>query len=196
MPTVNENKLSHTEKSPPVEGMLGVFASADALAAAVQQAQKAHCGELETYMPVGDAHSASALVSGESPVRWFGLAGGMAGLSGGLGLIIWMSQDYPLITGGKPIVSLPPFLVIAFEIMVLLAALGTLFGFLLFARLPHLTPSSAYRREFAIDTFALFIRAPQRHADLERAARVLWEAGALDVQTVWQEDRGMLGEVP
>ncbi len=48
------------------------------------------------------------------------------------------SLSWPLIVGGKPIVSLPPFLIIAFALTILFGALSTFLGFLLLSRLPSL----------------------------------------------------------
>ena len=75
----------------------------------------------------------------ESPVRFWSFIGGIIGLAAGFELTIWMFLDWPLYTGGKPIVSLPPFLIIAFELTLLLGALGTIIGFMFHSRLPSLT---------------------------------------------------------
>lgn len=175
------------------EGIVGYFGSADALQHAAHHAREAFFTDVEIYMPVDDKVTVEAALPGESPVRWLALLGGLGGLTLGLGMTVWMSLDYPLVTGGKPVVSLPPFLVIAFELMLLLAALGAIAGFLLLGRLPHLTPSTVYSSDLAVDTFALFIRCPPHGAPL-RAERVLREAGAEEIRTVFQEKRGLLGE--
>ncbi len=49
----------------------------------------------------------------------------LLGLAIALGVQIWTSAyDYPLIVGGKPLVALPAFVPVAFELTVLLAGLG------------------------------------------------------------------------
>ena len=55
-------------------------------------------------------------------VGWF--VGALAGLALALGTYLL----YPLITGGKAIVSVPPTLIITYEVAMLGALLGTLFG--------------------------------------------------------------------
>lgn len=53
------------------------------------------------------------------------LAFAVLGLAIALGVQIWTSAyDYPLIVGGKPLVSLPAFVPVSFELTVLLAGLG------------------------------------------------------------------------
>lgn len=53
------------------------------------------------------------------------LAFGLLGLVIALGVQIWTSAyDYPLIVGGKPLVALPAFVPVSFELTVLMAGLG------------------------------------------------------------------------
>jgi hypothetical protein len=179
-----------------VEGVAGVFVSPDAMPDAVRAAQEAYLADLEVYLPIDDQASVEEAHPAESPVRWFTLAGAGFGFLAGLGLAFWSSADYPLVTGGKPIMSLPPFLVVAFETMILFAVIGAVVGFLWCSRLPDLTPSSAYRRDFAVDSPALLIRSVPTEEMQTRAERVLREAGALEVWRVPRERRGVLEEVP
>ena len=72
------------------------------------------------------------------PLRFFALTGGLSGFLGGLGLTIYTALSWPLITGGKPIISLPPFLIIAYLLTILFGSLASFAGFLLLARLPRL----------------------------------------------------------
>ena len=72
------------------------------------------------------------------PLRFFALAGGLIGFLGGLGLTIYTALSWPLMTGGKPIISLPPFLIIAYLLTILFGSLASFAGFLLLARLPRL----------------------------------------------------------
>lgn len=69
-------------------------------------------------------------------LRFFALAGGVLGFGGGLALTIYSVVSFPIIVGGKPIVSLPPFLLIGYLLTILFGSLGTFAGFLLMARLP------------------------------------------------------------
>lgn len=88
-----------------------------------------------------------------SPLKYFTLGGTLSGLIGGFALTIGTVLDWPLITGGKPIVSIPAFIVIAFELTILFGALGSLLGFLILSRLPSfktiISPED-YGNEFVI----------------------------------------------
>ena len=69
-------------------------------------------------------------------VKNFALLGAASGTVFGFAFTILTSLSWPLIVGGKPIVSLPPFLIIAFALTILFGSLATFFGFLVLARLP------------------------------------------------------------
>lgn len=69
-------------------------------------------------------------------IRFFSLAGALAGFGGGLALTIYSVVSWPILVGGKPIVSLPPFLLIGYLLTILLGSLGAFVGFLLMARIP------------------------------------------------------------
>jgi hypothetical protein len=115
-------------------------------------------------------------------VRVFTLVGAIVGGILGLGLTINTSIGYPLITGGKPIVSMPAFIVIAFELTILFGAIGTLLGLLILARVPRLHIGPAYHRRFSEDQFGLFVFCEPEQ--IATTSRIFREAGAVEVRNV------------
>jgi hypothetical protein len=88
-----------------------------------------------------------------SKVKYFTLFGALTGLFVGLAFTIYTVLSWPLMVGGKPIVSIPAFVIIAFELTILFGALATLTGFLLLARLPSpggIVKPREYGNRFAI----------------------------------------------
>jgi hypothetical protein len=71
-----------------------------------------------------------------SGVRVFALVGALIGAATGYLLPAFTVIDWPLISGNKPMISIPPFTIIAFELMVLLGSLSAFLGFILMARMP------------------------------------------------------------
>ncbi len=71
-----------------------------------------------------------------SGVRVFGLVGALLGTATGYLFPAFTVIDWPLISGNKPMISIPPFTIIAFELMVLFGALTAFLGFILMARMP------------------------------------------------------------
>lgn len=150
----------------------------------------------EAYSPVADEQTLREMRAHttQDPVRLWTLLGGIfGGVVVALCMVIWMSKDWPLVVGGKPITSWPPFLCICFEMTVLYGAFACMGAFFLRARLPHLTLAAAYRPEFAVDHFGLFIPCAPEKAGHWRS--VLMRAGAVRSWTVTNPERGRL-EVP
>lgn len=78
------------------------------------------------------------LDSPPSRLRFFTLIGAITGLIVGFAFTIYTVQSWPLITGGKPHIATPAFLIIAFELTILFGALASFVGFLLLAKLPQI----------------------------------------------------------
>lgn len=157
-------------------GVVGSFRYIDNLLAAIEQLREAGFAELQALSPVPHHAIDEALGQPPSPVRRFTLAGCLLGAATGLTLTIATSLSYPLITGGKPIVSIPPFLVISFELTILFGGLLTLGGMLFNARLPRVSVVPAYDPHFSEDQFGLWVRCMD--TDCENVIALLKKAGA------------------
>ena len=77
-----------------------------------------------------------------------------AGFLSGFAFTIYTVREWPqLITGGKPMVSLPPFTIIAFELTILFGAVVSFLGYLLLSGQPDLKnilDPEEYGNQFAI----------------------------------------------
>jgi len=92
--------------------------------------------DIEIRAPHPVHHLEEILGSKPSKVRRFALVGGLLGAFTGYAFTSFTSLDWPLIIAGKPTVSIPPYTVIAFELMVLFGALTSFLGFVITSRLP------------------------------------------------------------
>jgi hypothetical protein len=126
-------------------------------------------GDVVTYSPVPDHALDRALRVTVSPVRLFVLIGGLIGCATGFIFPIYTVLDWPLITGGKPLISIPPFVVIAFELMILGAVIGGMTGFLLLSRLPRVTGRPAPDTRFTNDMTGISVTCDPEHAAAVRA---------------------------
>lgn len=163
---------------------LGVFGEVDAAVRAIEELQDAGMTDLETYSPLPQHELEHALHRPQSPIRLFTLVGGLTGAATGFAIAIWTSLDWPLITGGKPIIALPAFVVIAFEMTILFGALSTVLGLIINARLGPPGKDLAYDPSFSAGSFGVLVDAPPGQGD--DARRILDEAGATEVQA-WDE---------
>lgn len=160
--------------------LLSVFDEPTKAAAAASAIRSDRLGDVTTYAPAPNHEIDAALGPGVSPVRIFTLLGGILGCVLGFALPIYTALEWPLITGGKPIVAIPPFVVIAFELTILLAALGAIGGFLVLSGLPLLGAGPPYDPRFSEDRWGVLVTCGADQADAARAR--LTEAGAEEVR--------------
>jgi len=160
--------------------LLGIFDAGAKAAAAAGTLRVDRLGTVTVYSPTLDRDVDAALGPGRSPVRVFTLVGGILGCVLGFALPIYTVLDWPLITGGKPLISIPPFVVIAFELTILLAALMTVIGFLLASGLPRLRSHAPYDPRFSQDRWGVLVACAPERADAARQR--LAQAGAEEVR--------------
>lgn len=147
---------------------------------AVEALREAGFEELEVYSPVPAPDLEEALGIESSPVRRWALLGGMIGFLTGLLLTSGTSLAYPLVTQGKPIVSMPPFIIVMFELTILLTGIFTLVGMLVHARKPSLRLDPGYRAAFSVDRWGIHLRVPS--ADGDRAREALEETSPAQIE--------------
>ncbi len=73
-----------------------------------------------------------------SELRFFTLFGALAGFFLSFAFILFTVFDWPLITGGKPLLSIPAFIIVAFECTILIGGIVSFMGFLHLNRLPDI----------------------------------------------------------
>lgn len=172
--------------TPPVaamrSGVVGVFGNLDAAVLALRELKAHGYANLTVYSPAPRHEFDDVLAKKESPVRLFTLVGGLTGCALGFAYAISTSLDWELITGGKPIVSLPPFVIIGFECTILFGALITVAGMFLNARLPKLRKAAGYDPRFSNDKFGIV--AFGGPAQVAAAEEIMRAAGAEEVSDV------------
>lgn len=92
--------------------------------------------QIDTRTPHPVLHAEELLAMPQSDVRRFVLVGGILGIATGYLFPSLTALDWPLFVGNKPLVGIPPYTVIAFELMVLFAGLSGMLGLLWTARMP------------------------------------------------------------
>lgn len=156
------------------------FDRAESWEAAVVALRDAGQREIEIFSPAPCPQLDRLLPP--SPVKCFTFVGGVVGVVAGLSLTIGTALAWPLITGGKAIVSIPPFLVIVFEVAVLLASLGTLGGMLVLGGLPF-SGRRGYHPSFSDDRFGVVVSGLSM-MQAETLATELRSCGAREVEYV------------
>lgn len=161
-------------------GVLASFAELDAATGAIRALRERGMKDMVVFSPVPHHELEHALEPPQSPVRLFTLVGGLTGAASGFALATYASLSWPLVTGGKPIISIPAFVIIAFELTILLGALSTVAGLFINARLPRARTRVVYDPAFSVDHFGVYVVPPGgREAE---AKRIFEEHGAVEVR--------------
>jgi len=101
------------------------FQTPDAVERAVQEATAAGLRTATICSPVFNERLLRIAGANRTPVPAAALAGALAGGAAGLIFTIYTVRQWPdLIVGGKPLIALPSFLIVAVELLILLGAIA------------------------------------------------------------------------
>lgn len=170
-------------------GVLAEFETVAEVLAAAERVREAGYRRFDVYSPIPIHGLDEAMGIRQTRLPFLVAAGGLAGALAGLALQWWTNAvDYPYRISGMPRVSLPASIPVAFELTILLAALGAVLGMLVANGLPHLAHPlfrvEPFRRATA-DRFFVCIEAADPRFDGEKVRDLLRAAGArrvLDVE--------------
>ena len=153
-----KNPLAALFHGPMTPGVLGVFGHLDDTAQTVKALKADGREDFTVFSPMPRHELEDAIDRPVSSVRMYTLIGGIAGCSVGAWVTLYMSYDWPVQVGGKPIGSIPPYVVIMFEMTVLFGALNTLLGVALNAlRAARREGTIPYDPRFSNDKFGVFV---------------------------------------
>jgi hypothetical protein len=161
-------------------GVLAAFAAPGDAARAIRALRASGYPDVRAAMPAAYPEVLDALDRPRSPIAFASLPGAALGAGAGVALTVGTSLLLHLVTGGKPVVSVPPFVVISFELAILVGAIATLAALLAGGwqgGRPGAFPRDA---RFSGDRIGVFVPG----ADAEHAGELLRAAGAVEVVDV------------
>jgi hypothetical protein len=159
--------------------IVGSFADEEQCAEVIEHLRHQGLGKVEAFTPFPSERINEAMELKRSPVRRWVLGGGITGVLSGFALTVGTSYTYPHHVGGKSLSSIPPYVIIAFELMILFGALSGVLGFLVNGRFPRFESVPSYLPRFSSDRFGVVVTCEA--AEAERAEAMLKEAGAEEV---------------
>jgi len=137
-----------------IYGLMAEFDNPTALVKAARAAREKGYRKLDAYSPFPIEELSDALDLHKNRLPLIVLAGGIVG-----GVVGYLMQyyvtvwDFPINIGGRPLHSWPSYIVITFEMTILLAAISAVMGLLALCGLPML-----YHPVFNVPRFALASR--------------------------------------
>lgn len=178
--------MEHRLPEPTTYGLMAEFDSPGAIVRAARAAHDAGYRAMDAYSPypIEELHHALGIAGSKVPIIM--LTGGILGGLGGLSLAAWASAiAYPMNVGGRPLLSWPAFIPVAYECTILLAALSGVIGMLALNGLP-----SPYHPVFNVPRFAMasrnrfFLCIESRDPKFDREGTERFLAGLADVRGV------------
>jgi hypothetical protein len=162
----------------PVPGVLGSFVHVDGASDAIRELKHDGFADLTVYSAAPNHELEEAIGDPISGARLFTLVGGVLGCSAGFALALWMSRDWPLLVGGKPIATITPYVVIGFELTILTASLLSVIAIIVLSARKSLK-GRPYHPSYSDDQIGIFVPcAADRAAAVEDALR---RHGAVEV---------------
>jgi len=165
---------------------IGLFHDPESALAAAGQLKGAGFARPEIMSPIPIHGADEVLGPKKSVIRRFTLFGGILGGLAGFALAAGTAVLYVHPTGGRPIITIPPFLIITYEMTILCGILATVLGFLISARFPAIR-ERIYVPETAVDQFAVMVLCTSE-AFLDRAETILRDSGADDVRRMSESE--------
>ena len=165
--------------------VLGLFVDEDKAADALDALKAEGYGASEYEVLTGTPYPEGTFGEAE-PVhklyRW-PLVGALCGFIIGIVLTTGTQLAYPLVTGGKPILGIPPMVIIIYEGSMLGAIIFTVIGIIFESRLPRLF-MGAYDTRITEGYIGVAITTEEGRVG--KAEELLRKAGAEDVKRGWE----------
>ena len=170
-----------------VNNTLGLFPDPGSALAAAAQLKSSGFDGLEVMSPIPIHGIDEVLGEKKSVIRRFTLFGGITGALSGFAMAAGTAVLYVHPTGGRPIITMPPFLIITYEMTILFGILATVIGFLISARFPAIR-ERVYAPETAVDKYGVTVSCDSADA-VSRAETILRESGAEEIRQFSGSDK-------
>ena len=161
--------------------VVGSFAYEEDFLAAAKSLKASGFDNLSLLSPLPMEEAQEVLELGKSPVRRFSLAGALIGAISGFAMAAGTALVFILPTGGRPVITFPPNLVITYEMTILLGVLFTLLGFHVVSGLPAWR-DKPYLPSANIDRFVVVVEGAKGNES--RAEEIMRQAGADEIQNM------------
>jgi hypothetical protein len=160
--------------------LLGLFQDPNHVADAIDNLRAAgfEGSALKTYTDTPYPEGAFGEEPENHRLYVFPFMGAMCGFSVGLLITIGTQMAYPLVTGGKPILAIPPMINVMYEGTMLGAILFTVLGIIFESRLPNFT-NAPYDPRISEGYIGLLVSRAEGKTDV--AEKTMRAAGAVDI---------------
>jgi mono/diheme cytochrome c family protein len=186
-------KVEPVKSEPPkVHGTVAEFDTVDTLMAACRKFRDAGFKDIDAYTPFPVHHIDEALGIKPTHLPWIALICGLIGTTTAITMQTWMNGiDYPYIISGKPFMSWPAFMPVAFELTILFASFGTFFGMWALNKLPRFSNPVFTDPRFdraTDDKFFLYVGAGDEKYSQAGVEKMMAETGSQYINKVMDDE--------
>ncbi|HWQ55734.1 MAG TPA: DUF3341 domain-containing protein [Bryobacteraceae bacterium] len=168
--------------------LIGIFETEDAILEATEAARLRGLRIVDVFAPYAVHGLDHAMGLQRSKLPWVCLLLGLAGAAFKVWFEYWTTaSDWPVNVGGKPWNSLPAFVPITFEVMVLFAGVSTVLAFFGMSRLWPGRKAVLLDGRITNDCFALVLEQDNAAFDVDEVEDFLRRHGAARVEEREQE---------
>jgi len=162
--------------------ILAIYSYMDLLIDTIKELRSKGFEDIRAFSPVPSHEIEDALDRGYEPskVKYFTLCGAILGACVGAAFTVLTSLDWPIVTSAKPIVSVPPYMIIIFECMILIGGLSTFLGLIINSRLRKNVDPIHYDERFSNDKFGILVTVDS--GDFEQVEHILRDFGSEELK--------------
>ena len=180
-----------TQATPTIWGLMAEFENPAMISHAAEKVRDAGYTKWDVHSPFPIHGMDEAMGLKLSKVTWIMGGAALSGFSFALWMQWWMSsQDFKIVTGGKPLFAWEQFMPILFELSVLLSAFGAILGMLALNVLPRWHHPLMTKERFlrvSDDRFVIAIQAIDPNFNEAETRRLLESAGGTNIDLVEDE---------
>ena len=165
--------------------IMGSFEYEEDFLAAARELRSSGFDDISLLSPLPLEEAQEVLGLDKSPVRHFSLAGAIFGALFGFAMAAGTALVFILPTGGRAIITLPPYLIITYEMTILMGVLFTLMGFHFVSGLPAWR-DRPYLEVAGVDRFVVVVEGAAEE-QATRAEAIIRQFGVVEVQNVEDE---------
>ncbi|MEZ6138192.1 MAG: quinol:electron acceptor oxidoreductase subunit ActD [Pirellulaceae bacterium] len=189
---MSEHKVEKKAKPPRAFGWMAEYEDENKLLDAARKVRDSGYTRTDAFTPFPVHGIDEALGIKPTVLPWFTLFAGMTGTIVAITMQIWMNAvDYPYIISGKPYISLPAFIPVAFELTVLFAAFTTVFAMLGLNGLPKFSNPVFSNPKFdrsTDDRFFLWVDSRDKYFNSDKVKNLLSDTSPLSVEEVREDE--------
>ncbi len=164
-------------------GLVGVFAYLDDVLGAIEKLHQEKVAIRNVYSPTKRPEILEAMKTKPSRIRLISLIAAILGGCSGLALGSYAHLRWRLVTSGKPILPWIPWVIIFFEVLILISVLTTVVALLIIGRIPRIHYGrGGYNPRFTEDRYGVEIYADS--GTLNRARAIMDESGAEEINEI------------